>query len=157
MKNAKIFFLIQIIFLILNADYAYAGVSSLKLQPKSVNMGIVTADDYQAGYQEKIQANLLTIRDNSNDWKVLVRTNDSSMGVVGSYAKPVSDMEWRAQGTYATQTAYIGIANYDIEVARAPKNNNDRSIFIDYRVLLYWAKDVPGNYHITLLYTLTTQ
>ena len=157
MKNAKIFFLTQIIFLILVADYARAGDPSLRVQPKSVNMGIVTADDYRAGYQEKIQANLLTVKDNENDWKVMIKTYDSSMGVVGSYAKSVSDLEWRAQGAYAAQTTYIGLANYDIEVARGPKDNNDRSVFIDYRVLLSWAKDVPGNYYITLLYTLTTQ
>lgn len=156
MKNAKIFFLTQIIFLILNTDYAHAGNPSLKVQPKSVNMGIVTADDYKTGYQEKIQANVLHIKDDDNDWKVMVKTDDSSMGVVGNYTKPVSDLEWRAQGTYATQTTYRDITNYDVEVARGQRGTT-KSIFIDYKVLLSWSKDVPGNYYITLLYTLTTQ
>jgi len=157
MKKAKIFFLAQGILLIITADYLYAAEPSLKVQPKSVNMGIVTADDYKQGYQEKIQASLLYIKDQDNDWKVLVRTDDSSMGVVGNYTKPISDFYWRAQGTYAIQTTYTSIANYDVEVARGPRDNNTKNLFIDYKISLSWDKDVPGDYYITLLYTLTTQ
>jgi len=156
MKNAKIFFLTQAVLLVLFSTHIYAGNLSIKAQPKSVNMGIVTADDYKNGYREKIQANLLQIASKDNDWKVLVRTNDSSMGVIGSYTKSISDLYWRAQGPYATQTTYTSITNYDIEVARGPSGNT-KNLFIDYRALLSWNKDVPGNYYITLLYTLTTQ
>ncbi|MDP2911763.1 MAG: hypothetical protein Q8N76_05480 [Candidatus Omnitrophota bacterium] len=156
MKNARIFFLAHAISLFLIAGYVYPASFSLKTQPKSVNMGIVTASDYQNGFQEKIQANLLHINSNDDDWKVMVRTDDSSMGVIGSYTKPVSDLQWRAQGTYATQTTYTSVSNYDIEVARGPRGSV-KNLFIDYKVLLSWAKDVPGDYYITLLYTLTTQ
>ena len=156
MKNARIFFLAHVISLFLIAGYAYPASFSLKTQPKSVNMGIIIADDYQNGYKEKIQANLLQINSNQDDWKVMVKTNDSSMGVMGSHTKPISDLYWRAQGTYATQTVYTNIANYDIEVARGPKGNI-KNLFIDYKVLLSWTRDVPGAYYITLLYTLTTQ
>jgi len=156
MKKARIFFLAQGILFIIFAYYLYADEPSLKVQPKSVNMGIVTADDYKQGYQEKIQANLLHIKDQDNDWKVMVRTDDSSMGVIGNYTKPVSDLYWRAQGTYAIQTEYTSITNYDVEVARGPSGNL-KNLFVDYRVLLSWDRDVPGDYYIALLYTLTTQ
>lgn len=156
MKKAKILFLAQGILLIITVTYVYANPSSLKVQPKSVNMGIVSADDYKQGYQEKIQANLLHITDQDNDWKVMLRTDDSTMGVIGNYTKPVSDFYWRAQGTYAIQTTYTSITNYDVEVARGPSGNL-KNLFMDYKVLLSWDRDVPGDYYITLLFTLTTQ
>jgi len=155
MKNARTFFLAHII-LFLIASYAYSADTSITTQPKSVNMGIVTATDYQNGFKEKIQANLLSIESKAKDWKVMIRTNNSSMGVVGSYTKPVSDLQWRAQGIYATQTIYTSMTNYDVEVARGPRKGV-HNIFIDYKVLLYWERDIPGNYYITLLYTITTQ
>lgn len=156
MKKAKILFLAQGILIIVTASYVYSGEPSLKIQPKSVNMGIVGADDYKQGYQEKVQANLLHIKDQDNDWKVMVRADNSSMGVIGNYTKPISDFYWRAQGTYAIQTTYTSITNYDVEVARGPRGGL-KNLFMDYKVLLSWDKDVPGDYYITLLYTLTTQ
>ena len=145
------------IFTAIIAGSVNAAGASLRINPKKVNVGIITARDYEAGFVEDIRANLLLIRDKYNDWKIMVRTNDDDMGVVGGYIKPVSDLEWRSSGDYATQLTYTGITTYDVEVGRGPSGNRKQKIFVDYRVLLSWAKDVPGDYYLTLLYTLTTQ
>jgi len=119
-------------------------------------MGVVSVGDYEAGYKENLQANVIRLRDTANDWKLLVKTNDSDMGIIGSYIKPISDFSWRAEGDYATQTIYREITNYDIEVARGPRGSF-KWIVMDYRVQLLWDRDVPGDYNINILYTLTTQ
>lgn len=155
MRKRSLIFALSLFFLIGAAGYA--ADTSLNVNPKKVNMGIVTASDYEAGFMENIRANFLLIKDKNNDWKVTIRTNDDNMGVVGSYAKPISDLEWKAVGDHATQLTYAGLTTYDIEVGRGPSANEEQKIFVDYRVLLSWANDIPGDYFLTILYTLTTQ
>lgn len=130
--------------------------TSLKVRPRKVNMGIIVASDYENGYKENIRANRLEATDTVHAWKVMVKTNDDNMGVIGGHTKSISDFYWRATGDYATQTTYTDITNYDLEAARGPKGNK-KKVFIDFKILLAWAKDVPGNYKLTIVYTLTTQ
>jgi len=86
----------------------------------------------------------------------MVKTDYDNMGVIGDYVKPISDFNWKANGDYATQLTYIDVANYDVEVARGPQGILGR-VYVDYKILLAWANDVPGDYNITVVYTLTTQ
>ena len=132
------------------------AATSLKVVPKKVNMGVIRADDYETGYIEKIRGNLLLIKDTNNDWKVMIKTNDDNMGVIGSYTKPISDVYWKSEGVYATQLVYTNIDTYDIEVARGPRGSQEK-VFVYYKILLSWAQDVPGDYNLTVVYTLTTQ
>ena len=87
----------------------------------------------------------------------MVKTNNENMGVIGGYAKPIGDFQWKARSSYATQITYVGITNYDVEAARGPAGQSLNTIYIDHRILLAWAKDVPGDYYLTIVYTLTTQ
>jgi hypothetical protein len=119
-------------------------------------MGTIGVLDYENQYKEKTRANIVVVTDTVNAWKLMVKTNNNNMGVVGDYAKPISDFLWRATGSYATQTTYIGITNYDVEAARGAKGTN-LIIYIDAKILLSWARDIPGKYSIIVTYTLTTQ
>jgi hypothetical protein len=132
------------------------AAGSIKVTPKSVNMGSIAVSDFEAGFKEKTRANILIVSDSASAWKVLVKTDNTDMGVVGNYTKPISDFRWRATGNYATQTSYTSIANYEVEAARGPQGSN-LLVYIDTEVLLSWARDVPGAYHIILTYTITTQ
>lgn len=144
-----------ILFLALLTPSAQASVI-LNVIPKKVNMGTVKIRDYEAGYLEKAWGNTILVRDTSNDWKVMVKTDYDNMGVIGNYVKPISDFNWKASGDYATQITYIDLENYDVEVARGPQGILGR-VYVDYKILLAWANDVPGDYNITVVYTLTTQ
>lgn len=136
---------------------AWAATTLAIVPPKTVNMGTVNINDYEAGYKEKARANVLLVKDTDNDWKLMIKTNDSDMGVVGSYAKPIGDLNWRASGYGATQLTYTSLTNYDVEVARGQKGSPTRLVYTDYKILLAWANDLPGVYNINILYTLTTQ
>ena len=157
MKNRAAFFILVSLCIVISAHLVYAANTSLKISPKSLDMGIINADDYENGYKEKISGNLIRLNDKVNDWKLMVKTNDSDMGSISGYIKPVDDFFWKATGPYATQATYTSITNYDIEVARGPMGSKKLDIFTDYKIALSWARDIPGSYDITLVYTLTTQ
>jgi len=157
MKNRVTLFILVPICLVISVQLVYAASTYLKVSPKSLNMGIINADDYENGYKEKSSGSLISLRDTANDWKLTVKTNDSDMGSISGYIKPVDDFFWKATGPYATQATYASITNYDIEVARGPRGSKKLDIFTDYKIALLWARDIPGSYDITLVYTLTTQ
>jgi len=119
-------------------------------------MGTIAVLDYENKYKEKTRANIVVVTDTVNDWKLMVKTNNNDMGVVGNYTKPISDFLWRATGSYTTQTTYTSITDYDVEAARGAKGTN-RIVYIDAKILLFWARDIPGKYDIIVTYTLTTQ
>ena len=156
MSKTRIISTIVIIFLIIPCGLAH-GSTFLWLKPKKLTMGIVKADDYEKGYKQKERANNIRLRDTANDWKLMVKTNNSDMGMVSGYTKPINDFFWKATGNYATQTTYTEITNYDVEVARGPRSSKKQNIFTDFKIRLTWSKDVPGYYNISLLYTLATQ
>ncbi|MFH1854418.1 MAG: hypothetical protein ABH815_03795 [Candidatus Omnitrophota bacterium] len=119
-------------------------------------MDTIAHNDYENGYKEKIRGGILLVTNSSYAWKLMVKTNDSNMGVIGSYAKSIDDFYWRATGTFAEQTSYTSMTNYDVEVARGPMGSIG-AVYIDYKILLSWAQDVPGDYNLIVVYTVTTQ
>jgi len=86
------------------------------------------------------------------DWLVSVTSLDADMGQSDdmSYTKPLSDLGWKlaASGSYTTMTTTeatvttgaIGSGNFDV----------------DYRVALDWVNDKPGDYGVTVRYTITS-
>lgn len=156
MNRLILIFILFIVFLITPCCAAYSA-NSLTIAPKSFSIGEIRADNYEAGYKEKIRANAVIVKDTLNAWKVMIKTNNNNMGVIGSYAKPISDFYWKATGNTATQITYTSIANYDLEIARGSAGASFVTIYMDYKILLSWPNDVPGVYNITVTYTLTTQ
>ncbi|MBU1146925.1 MAG: hypothetical protein KKD11_01075, partial [Candidatus Omnitrophica bacterium] len=119
-RPKRILFLI-FIFLLIPCATAYT-VTLLNVTPKKLNMGIVESDDYSNGYKEKLRGNIIKLKNSANDWKLMLKTNDSDMGMAGNYAKSINDFHWKATGEYATQATYQEITNYDVEVARGQKS-----------------------------------
>ena len=156
MNRLILIFILFIVFLITPYCAAYSA-NSLTIAPKSFSIGEIRADNYETGYKEKIRANAVIVKDTLNAWKVMIKTNNNNMGVIGSYAKPISDFYWKGTGDTVTQITYTNITNYDLEIARGSASASFRTIYMDYRILLSWPNDVPGVYNITLTYTLTTQ
>jgi len=157
MKKLSLIFITVFVFFGISVHNAWAANSLTIVQPKTVNLGTIAMADYETGYKEKVRATVLLAKDDTDNWKVMVSTQDSNMGVVGDYAKPIGDLQWRASGSKATQLTYTNLTNYNVEAASGLKSGTTNIIYIDYKVLLTWANDVPGVYNISILYTLTTQ
>jgi len=154
--QARIVFAAILLFSLIFPLHLVEATSSITVTPKTLNMGTVGLNNFEDKYIEKTRANIIIATDTGDPWKVMVKTTNNDMGVVGSYSKPISDFRWRATGNYATQISYTSITNYDVEAARGSKGSNF-IIYVDVQMLLSWAKDAPGKYDIILTYTLTTQ
>ncbi len=155
-NHARIAFAVILAIKVIFSLHLAEAAGSIKVTPKTLNMGTVGVNDFENKYKEKTRANILTVSDNVNSWKVMVKSDNNDMGVVGSYAKPIGDFRWRSTGSYATQTSYTNITNYDVEAARGPRGTNF-IIYIDVQMLLSWIKDIPGKYNLIVTYTITTQ
>lgn len=141
----------------MHINIAWASSTFRIIPPKDINMGTIGINDYETGYKEKIRATVLLAQNSDNAWKIMVKTNDNNMGVIGDYTKPIGDLKWKAGGSTATQLTYTNLANYDIEAARGPQSGSSNLIYIDYRIALAWQNDAPGVYNIHIVYTMTTQ
>lgn len=157
MKKLTSIFSGVFLFLILAYGTALAANMLRIVPPKDITMGTVGVSDYENGCKEKIRAIVLLVSDSSNDWKLMVKTDDENMGVSGNYIKPISDLRWKATGNNATQLTYTDVTNYDVEAARGIKSGSTKIVYIDYKIKLTWNNDIPGVYNIAVLYTLTTQ
>lgn len=157
MKKLSLIFIISFVFLAMTIGEVFATGTLKIVAPKDISMGTVSIADYEAGYKEKLRATVLLAKDASDNWKLMVSTQDDNMGVIGDYVKPVADFNWRANGAKATQLTYTSLTNYGLEAAAGLKSGSTNIIYIDYKIILSWGNDVPGVYNINILYTLTTQ
>ena len=157
MKKLFLIFITSFIFFAMLAQKTWATNTLTIVPPKTVDLGTINMTDYETGYKEKIRATVLLVKDDTNNWKLMVSTMDSNMGAIGDYIKPIGDFKWRASGSMATQLTYTSLTNYGLEAARGLKSGTTNIIYIDYRILLAWGNDVPGVYNINIVYTLTTQ
>lgn len=157
MKKLLLIFIAGFIFLAMPIIKVFATETLTIIAPKNINIGTVSITDYEAGYKEKLRATVLLAKNDTNNWKLMVSTQDDNMGAIGDYTKPIADLKWRASGSKATQLTYISLTNYGLEAASGLKSGTTNIIYIDYRIILAWANDAPGVYNIHILYTLTTQ
>ena len=108
-----------------------------------------TAADLAAGYIEDDDALTLVAASNI-PWTVQVHAIEPNMGKSndGTYVKPLSDFLLRVNGG-----RFFSIAQFDQPVA-----SGERGVYkltLDYRVKLDPTSYRPGNYGLTLVYTIT--
>ena len=150
------YFFISLLLTPILASTALA-VMTLDINRNNVYIGNIRIPNFNAGFIQETNAVTVNAKSTKDDWKLFVKTNNNDMGTIGTYVKPISDFQWQATGSSATQTTFISIANFDIEVARGIRSGQKNQIPIDYQVLLAWENDVPGSYELSLLFTITTQ
>jgi len=109
-----------------------------------------TSEDLARGYIERRRALVLVARSNT-PWTISVRTDDEDMGrsFDGTYVKPITDLLVRAEGG-----PYLPISHQDQVIASGPPG--EHQIGVDYRVLFDPKTHRDGNYHITVIYTIST-
>ncbi len=113
------------------------------------NLKQPTAADFAAGYIE--QDGALTLVAASNiPWTVNVHALEPNMGTStdGSYVKPLSDFLVRANGG-----TFIPISQFDQPLAHGQRGAY--RLTIDYRVKLNPVAYKPGDYGLTVVYTIT--
>lgn len=123
---------------------------SLVLSTPSFSFSDIGVSEMNTGYVEAIDALTITLSSNVA-WTLSVKTYDENMGTStnGSYVKPLNDFLWRKDGG-----SYAAITNNDVEVTSDENYAHDNEVTLDYKMLLDWAEDAPGEYGLTVTVTL---
>ena len=108
-----------------------------------------SAADLAQGFIERERETVLVVQSNI-PWRVSVRTPDADMGrsTDGRYLKPISDLQVRAQGR-----SYLTVSHEAQVIARGSYGRYE--LGVGYRVKFNDTNYRPGDYHITLIYTIS--
>jgi len=114
-----------------------------------VVLGQPTASDLTRGYMERTAALVLEARSNI-PWTVKVQALETDMGrsTDGSVSKPLSDFQLRAN-----DGAYVTLSPFARTLASGEPGS--QTLSVDYRVSVDPETYRPGDYGVTLLYTIT--
>ncbi|MGQ9477429.1 MAG: hypothetical protein ACUVRH_02945 [Candidatus Bipolaricaulia bacterium] len=106
--------------------------------------------DLERGYREIPRALTLIAASNVH-WRLAVRAAEPDLGrsYDGSYTKPLSDFQLRVGSE-----PYLPISNADQVIAHGPSGR--KKVEVDYLILFDRERHRPGDYHVTLTYTITT-
>ena len=87
-------------------------------------------------------------------WDITVRSSDASLGMStdGLYEKPLGDLQWKLSG----DSVWTPMTQDDTEVdTSADPGSGSGMIVMDFKVLLGWAQDKPGDYGADLVFTIS--
>jgi hypothetical protein len=107
-------------------------------------------EELEQGWLERRRA--ITLMASSNvDWEVTVRTDARNLGksCAGSYIKPLEDFKLRAKNG-----EYQNIGNRPLVLTTGGMGSN--IVEVDYRIDLDRELYEPGDYQLTLIYTIVT-
>jgi hypothetical protein len=106
--------------------------------------------DLERGYREIPKALTLIAASNVH-WRLAVRAAEADLGrsYDGTYTKPLSDFQVRAG-----DEPYRPISTTDQVIAHGPSGRH--KVEVDYLILFDRERHRPGDYHVTLTYTITT-
>ena len=113
---------------------------------------------YEKGYIDGQKNKPVLIVDSNTFWKLSVRVS-SDWNMVGSYKKDTEDLLLKITSDGGRQTGFndfTSLSLYDQEVAFYKSGIGDDFYYGQYRILLNWEKDIPGNYTIIIVFTLST-
>ncbi len=106
--------------------------------------------DLERGYREIPRALTLIAASNVH-WRLAVRAAEPDLGrsYDGRYTKPLSDFQLRVGSE-----SYRPVSNSDQVIAHGPSGR--QKVEVDYLILFDREHHRPGDYHVTLTYTITT-
>jgi len=128
-------------------------------QTKTLDVDVPLEVAFEAGYAEFDSAKpTLTVSANKS-WKLSAKS--SGFAVNGTYKKATEDLQLK--DTSSSGNVKNGFNNYralletDQEIASNTGGVKKESHPLQYKILLDYAKDIPGTYTATVTYTLATQ
>ena len=85
-------------------------------------------------------------------WIITVRSLDADLGMSddGVYTKPLGDLQWKL----SDERHWIEMRQDEEEVDSSSVTGSG-AVTLDFRALLRWKQDRPGDYRATLRFTIT--
>ena len=123
----------------------------------------LTADEavvaFDAQYIE-LDANKPTLTVSANK-KWVLSAKSGGFGAVTdagvTYTKDIGDLQLKDTGIHKVMSSYTGLSATDQTLASHTVGVRGESNPCQYKILLDYTKDIPGNYIATVTYTLATQ
>lgn len=110
----------------------------------------------EAGEREFLDGQVVRLREpvwweSDAPWLIMVEALDPNLGVSddGSYAKPLGDLQFKL----SEESQWTRIRQ-DPEELKSSSELGSGLFTVDWRVLMQWTKDLPGDYAATLRFTI---
>jgi hypothetical protein len=119
-------------------DCTGGGRYRIRIQPGLITFPSPTIADYSAGWLTAPAARVRVQPSGqaNRGWELCLSADSPTMG---GYGKPVSDIEFRQDGT----GSWIPLSTSDQLLAIGDGNRN---VQLQFRMALDWSRDVPGRY-----------
>jgi len=145
-------------------SFTVQKVQSLNVRTARVRFGLLEAADYERGFRELSPAQTLLVRSNI-PWVVYIRADRPTWtytpqagAATPDPRKPASDLQWRSASSHprvtATHPAYTSVTTADAPVA-AGQPGKDLPIQVDFRVRVDYESTPPGEYTLSITYTIS--
>jgi hypothetical protein len=133
---------------------------SLMTSTNSVSIPFATTDyDPSTGVAQvtRTSAQTLTIISDKKTWTLSVRAMTSTFSFIPSLSdpnpnKPAADLAVRDP---ATSSSFVALTASDQVLSAGPKSATPQTVNLDYRLNSNLSSNPPGNYTISIIYTLT--
>ena len=138
-------------------------LQGLTLSSSTIDFGTLSEADLDLGYRELLAAQQLTIKSNRG-WALTIKANAATWTFVPSAAdadpsKACADLEWKASSGSPKVTAisgsYGGATTSEVQVAAGDSGANI-DISMDFRMLTGYVDNPPGDYSLTVVYTISS-
>lgn len=138
----------------------YSTALVLEVEPRTVNLGTLTLADYDRGYRESLETQIVSLTSPAT-WTLYIAASSPTWNYTGDLPdpkKPCEHLLWRveyATGSVssATQT-YTPLATTDRMVANGSAGQAQLSL--SFRLLVDYETTVPGTCTLDFRYTLVT-
>ncbi len=131
---------------------ARPALADQSISVSAINLGMAGEDDFYAG---QIVVRYHPVYWESDiPWMITVRSLDADLGMSGdgSYIKPLADLQWKL----SDENQWIAMRQ-DEEEVDSSSDTGSGAVTMDFRALLNWKRDRPGDYRATLRFTITGQ
>jgi hypothetical protein len=115
----------------------------------SIDFGIASVEDFDAGY-------LLALRipvfwESDVPWQLTIGSNDPDLGTSrdGNNFKPLSELSWKI----SEDSVWTPMEQDSREFAWGDETGSG-VIYIDFKLMLGWLNDAPGEYRANLVFTI---
>lgn len=130
--------------LVVPAVVSGQGNLQIGLAPSVIAFDPPGIPQYDAGWVDQVGGVVVevTSRPANRSWELRIRAVESELG----QGKPVTDVLWRIEGG-----AWTPLAPTEAIVLQGM---GDRTVPLEFRVLLDWASDGPGTYSVGIDFTV---
>jgi hypothetical protein len=139
------------------ATFTVPTLIRLTVDTATIDFGSLTMDDYDRGYKELLSGQIVTVWSNQS-WTLTVAADTEKW--TGPWAKPARDLQLRVAHVNRPDRVspfsldYFGLSTTPATVSTGVPGGNI-AFTMDFRVLVSWDNDVPGDYFLGFAYTLT--